>query len=259
MKSLNNISKNGQNKRQKGGSVDKKLQKKITDIKSNNFWDIETGEGESNFTNIPSKENNKIKLNSFINKNNNIENEKSNNITLYSQYKYLLNKDNQDKYTMNNNKNKNKKANNSVDNIRIKNKKNFDKLSVFERNKKWLENKKEKLNKELQKYIKKQNKEILENNIDYTKTKKKPKNIDNIFNEEDSVTLKQENINFFMRLMQGRKEREKSFDHNHAYAKINCLKKSHYSGRQTGNITHREMKKYIKFIHKELKDSNFQY
>ena len=116
-------------------------------------------------------------------------------------------------------------------------------------------NLKEKLDKATEKYINKKEKE-LENTIEYRKYKNNT-DINNIFNEEDNVTLRPENYKFFMRLIQGRQERERAMDLN-SNTKINCLKKSHYSGKHSGNISQKEMKQYIKYIHNELKDTTNQ-
>ena len=265
------------NKKKKRGSIAKddvkKYQQKIN--KNNNFWDINEDNDEIiNFNNIPN-ENNQLKPNLIINKDMNKSIEKPKNFTVYEKYKNLLkNEDKEKNYNFNydklnlfsfiNNekksKNKNDYRNNSVDlgGIKKMKKNKVDYLSVFERNKKWLETRKEKLNKEKEKYYNKKEKEMMENTFDYNKiNRKKDININNIFNEEDNVALRPENYKFFMRLIQGRQERERSLDLS-SCAKINCLKKSHYSGRQNGNISQREMRKYIKFIHNELKDINNQ-
>ena len=98
------------------------------------------------------------------------------------------------------------KRNNSVDLNIINKKKNKNKkikidiLSVFERNKKWLDYKKEKLDKAIEKYINKKENEIFETTLQYKMNKKKYIDISNIFNEEDNVNNKSENENFFMRL-----------------------------------------------------------
>lgn len=253
-----NMSKNGQSKKKKRGSMDKKNQNINRESNYDNFWDIEMEQEDIKSPNSTSiQKNKKLKHNSFINKNNSIENEKSKNITFYRRYKNLLQNENKNNISSNCEKKRKENRNNSVEIKKIKIKSIIsNELSVFERNQKWLENKKEKLNKEVQKYINKQNKEFLENNIDYTKTNRKERNKNRIYNEEDNVSLKKENYNFFMRLMEGRKERERSSDYNTRHAKINCLKKSHYSGRQMKNMTYREMRRYIKYIHNELKELN---
>ena len=261
--------------KKKRGSIDKKPQIKESNINSVNFWDIDNIDNDelNNINiNITSIENNKnkTKTNSFFNKykNRSVEKEKekeNNNKTFHNIIKSY------DKYNNNNNNyngkinlipyNKEKKynRNNSVDMNKINKKKNknlkIDRLSVFERNKKWLETRKEKLDKATEKYINKKEKE-LENTLEYRKYKNNT-DINNIFNEEDNVTLRPENYKFFVRLIQGRQERERALDLN-SNTKINCLKKSHYSGKHNGNISQKEMKQYIKYIHNELKDTTNQ-
>ena len=272
-----NKPKNKVNKKKKRGSIAKDDIKKNQPTKNNNnFWDInDTNEEIINFNNIPN-EDNQLKSNLIINKDNNISIEKPKNVSVYDKYKNLLK--NEDKYKKNNfyydkinlfsfgndkkYKNKTDYRNNSVDMNKLKKVKNknakVDCLSVFERNRKWLETRKEKLDKQKEKYYNKKEKEMNENTFDYNKiNKNKDLDINNVFNEEDNVALRPENYKFFMRLIQGRQERERSLDQA-ACSKINCLKKSHYSGRQNGNISQREMRKYIKFIHNELKDTNNQ-
>ena len=274
------ITKNKANKKKKRGSIAKDDVKKNQPIKKNNdFWDInEDIEEKINF-NIMPNEINQLKSNLIINKDNkdnNISFEKQDNDTIYNKYKNFLK--NEDKHKKNNfyydklnlfsfnnekkYKHKTDYRNNSVDINEIKKMKNKNTnvhyLSVFERNKKWLETKKEKLDKKKEIYYNEKEKEMIENTFDYNKiNKNKEIDINNIFNEEDNVALRPENYKFFMRLIQGRQERERSLDLA-SCPKINCLKKSHYSGRQNGNISQREMKKYIKFIHNELKETNNQ-
>lgn len=266
-----NIKKN----KKKRGSIDKKNNQKVQlESNSSNFWDIDkdiNNEG-INYFNITSFENKATKQNSFFNKfkNKNVEKERNNNAS-YEKYNKLIKKDNKEiisnynaqlKYIPfqreTNNYNKSEYRCNSVD-INKKKKKiiNFDKLSVFKRNKKWLENKKQKLDKEIEKYINKREKEF-QNILKYRNINKKDTDINNIFNEEDNVISRPENYNFFMRLIQGREERERAMEPNSSYDKINCLKNSHYSGRQKGNISQKEMKKYIKYIHNELKETTNQ-
>ena len=233
-----------------------------------NFWDIEI-DNESN------KNLNKFKMTSYNNiQNKNQDYDIAKNYTNYNKYKQLI----KSEIIKNNNGNSNwssfinakiinnnkSNRNNSVDNnIRNKNKKknrnkHFDKLSVYKRNKKWLDYRNEKLNKEIEKFINKKKNETYDNNRDYLLYKKKDYNASNVFNEEESVILKQENLRFFMRYIQGRQLREQSYDGNSSYAKINLLKYSHYSKMQNGNITNTEMKKYIKYMHNELKSIDNQ-
>ena len=255
-------------------------------INNNNFWDMNNdNDNDNNNDNNNNNENEEIISHNNLNNVNNINNinnydntlfqnyqDKENtyhfknininkninkqkkNDTFYDKYNNLLK--NYEKEKNKKNKNKTDYRNNSVDMSKMHRKKNikFDQLSVFERNQKWLKNKKEKLNKAIEKYINKKEKEFIENTIDYKMYKKKDIDINIVFNEEENVSYKKENYKFFMRLIQGRQERERAYDIGNSYAKINCLKKSHYSGRQNGNISQKEMNKYKKFIHNELKE-----
>ena len=133
-----------------------------------------------------------------------------------------------------------------------------DELSVFKRNEKWLKVKQDNINKEIEKKINKKEKEINE----YKKNKniKKPSELEiyQIFNEENNVKYKPENINFFIRLNRLREEKEKGIEKlkNNLSGKINVMKLSHYSGIQESNITKREMNKCKKHIHDKLKGNN---
>ena len=159
-------------------------------------------------------------------------------------------------------KNKFNKRTNSVDSSqnkeylkKTKGNKIVDNLSVFKRNQKWLESKKEKLNKEIEKFINKKEEEIKQKTSQNKVTN--DINVDDIFNEEDNVTSRPENYRFFMRLIQGRQERERLYYlNNNVNAKVNLLKKSHYTARQNMNISQKEMNKCKKFIHNELKGTN---
>ena len=133
-----------------------------------------------------------------------------------------------------------------------------DELSVFKRNEKWLKVKQDNINKEIEKKINKKEKEINE----YRKNKniKKPSELEiyQIFNEENNVKYKPENINFFIRLSRLREEKEKGIEKlkNNLSGKINVMKLSHYSGIQESNISKREMNKCKKHIHDKLKGNN---
>ena len=257
------------NKKTKRGSIIKDNKKANKLNTKNDFWDIDIDNNKQMYNNynLTSLENSQNNQNSYFNKIKNRSIEKDKNNTLYDKYKNLLKNEKKGKnintIKFNNKeriKNKKNNRNNSVDMNKISNMKNrkikFDDLSVFERNKKWLENKLEKLNYEKQKYINKEEKEY-QNILQRCQNNKKiNKNI--IYNEEDNVAFKMENYNFFMRLIKGRQERERSLDYNAPYGKVNCLKSSHYSVRQPGNISQREMKRYMKYIHNELKQTNNQ-
>ena len=133
--------------------------------------------------------------------------------------------------------------------IFVKKKKNIkvDKLSVFNRNIKWLEDKNQRLTKEVERYN-----NIKEQQILQAQKLKLSTDIDiNIFKEEDNVMFKPENYKYFMRQNEVRKKKEKNFDVNNSYTRINLLRKSHYSGRQ--NVRTKDMNKFITFIHNELK------
>ena len=159
-------------------------------------------------------------------------------------------------------KNKINKRTNSVDSSqnkeylqKAKGNKIVDNLSVFKRNQKWLESKKEKLNKEIEKFTNKKEEEIKQKTSQNKVTN--DINVDDIFNEEDNVTSRPENYRFFMRLIQGRQERERLYYfNNNLNAKVNLLKKSHYTARQNMNISKKEMNKCKKYIHNELKGTN---
>ena len=133
-----------------------------------------------------------------------------------------------------------------------------DELSVFKRNEKWLKVKQDNINKEIEKKINKKEKEINE----YKKNKniKKPSELEiyQIFNEENNVKYKPENINFFIRLNRLREEKEKGIEKlkNNLSGKINVMKLSHYSGIQECNISKREMNKCKKHILDKLKGNN---
>jgi hypothetical protein len=60
-----------------------------------------------------------------------------------------------------------------------------------------------------------------------------------------------------MRLIQGRQERERLYYfNNNANAKVNLLKKSHYTARPNMNISQKEMNRCKKYIHNELKGTS---
>jgi len=147
---------------------------------------------------------------------------------------------------------------NSVDIIterpRIKKKpKKVDKLSVFKRNEKWLKVKEDFINKEREKKI---NKEKEMNEYKKNKCIKKPTELERyqIFNEENNVKYRKENLNFFIRLNRLREEKERILSKNLSH-KINVMKYSHYSGIQENNLSKREINKCIRHIHDKLKEN----
>ena len=267
-----NLEKFVSKKKKKKFSQDKKASNNLKNS-NNNFWDIELDIDEINNFKNTSLDKNNIINNTINNKDKNLSIEKEKIFSFYDKYKNLIKTENLEKYsnisngkiTLNpynneqKNENKKDKRNNSVDINRINRPKrkivNFDELSVFERNRKWLETKNEKLSQEVKKFINKKEKEI-KNIKDYKINTNTNKDLKKYFNEEVDVKQRRENFRYFMRLIQGRQERERSLDYISG-KKINCLKRSHYSGRPDG-ITPSQMRKYIKYIHKELKDIKYQ-
>ena len=259
------------NKKKKNKKTDKKNNKSM----DNNFWeDIDMNDDMNNFEGIndfsflkknedsnSKKEKEKEDVDIFTIKYHNIikdifpiENKYRNtNLNLYSNTK--------DKSK---HKNKYNKRTNSVDSSqnkenmkKTKGNKIVDNLSVFKRNQKWLENKKEKLNKEIEKFINKKEEEIKQKTSQNKATN--DINVDDIFNEDDNVTSRPENYRFFMRLIQGRQERERErlyYRINNTNANVDLLKKSHYTARQNMNISQKEMNKCKKYIHNELKGTS---
>ena len=235
---------------------DKKKKIRRKNISSDNFWKVDLNNEENFENNITYYKN---------------INETKKPFACYEKYRNLLIKERNQKYYNALNKNiclfkrKNKcmnKKDNTVTNDYInksvdmskmnRNKKHikFEESSFLDRNNKWIEYKKKKINKSIEQLIEKKEKEIMENTSEYKINKK---DIYTVFNEEENVTFRPENFRFFMRLIQGRQEKERSltfYDKN--YYKINCLKNSHYSGRRNGSISQREMNKYIKYIRNEL-------
>lgn len=235
----------------------------------NNFWDIVEDE-KSNNLNLSGYD--KYENNNNINNSNNkynfdikIKLEKDNIKSIYNkQINPVTPKLNTNIYIKNKCKTmkereRKKNRNNSVE---INNpptlmpKKKIDKidyLGVFNRNQKWLKNKKDKLNKEIEKVVTKRerdyNESLKQNSF------KKPFELEpyNVFNEENSVKNKKENSNYFMRLYKQREEKAKAPFLNDISHKANLFQKSHYSGIHTGNMTTRQMNVYIKYIYDKLK------
>ena len=270
----NNSLKKETSKKTKRGSIIKDKKKSKMNSK-NDFWDdLDINEqiynnnnyNNNNFNNS-SLENSQNNQNSYYNKVKSRSIEKDKNFTFFDKYKNLLKNENRGKnintITFNYKeriKNKKDNGNLSVDMNKMSRRKNknkkFDELSVFKRNQKWLENKFEKLNSAKEKIINKEEKEYQNIYQQYQNDLKRDKNFK--YNEEDNVTLKTENFNFFMRLIKGRQEKERALVFKSTLNKVNCLKSSHYSGKHPRNISQRDMKRYMKFIHCELKQSNNQ-
>jgi len=256
----------------------KKKKNRITDKRSNksmdnNFWedidmnnDINDFEGITDFSflkknedNNTKKEKEKEEVDIFAIKYQNIIKDIFPVENKYRNTNLNLNSNITDKPKI---KNKYSKRTNSVDSSqnmenmkKTKGNKIVDNLSVFKRNQKWLEGKKERLNKEIEKYINKKEEEIKQKTSQNKVTN--DVNVDDIFNEEENVTSRPENYRFFMRLIQGRQEKERIYYlNNNAYNKVNLLKKSHYTARPNMNISQKEMNKCKKYIHNELKGTS---
>ena len=128
----------------------------------------------------------------------------------------------------------------------------IDELSVFNRNQKWLKAKQENIKRAKELLVNKKEKEINEyKRYQYIKRHTKL-DIYQIFNEENSVKNKDENIAYFLRLNKLREEKIKT-PHNALSKKINLSKYSHYSGIPPTKISNKEMNKCIKYIHDKLK------
>jgi hypothetical protein len=259
------------NKKKKNRITDKRNNKSM----DNNFWedidmndDINDFEGITDFSFLKKnedtnskkeKEKEKEDIDIFTIKYKNIIKDIFPVENKYRNTNLNLNSDINDKSKQ---KNKYNKRSNSVDSSqnkdnlkKTKHNKIADNLSVFKRNQKWLETKNKKLNKEIEKFINKKEEEIKQKTSQNKVTN--DINVDDIFNEEDNVTSRPENYRFFMRLIQGRQERERLYYlNNNPYAKVNLLKKSHYTARQNMNISQKEMNKYKKYIHNELKGTS---
>ena len=127
-----------------------------------------------------------------------------------------------------------------------------DELSVFNRNQKWLKAKEENIKKAKDMLINKKQREINEyKRYQYIKkaTKLDP---NQIFNEENNVKYKEENLKYFLRLNKLREEKIRT-PFNLLSQKINLNKYSHYSGISANNISKKEMNKCMKYIHDKLK------
>ena len=221
-----------------------------------NFWDIYQSDGDefSNNLNLSGSSKNNPLNNNFRYKIKSIYNQfaKPKKEKIYNKYNVST------KSKITQSKESKKRKNKSVDislikpKIKIKSKK-VDDLSVFNRNQKWLKTKNDNINKVKQKLIKKQKEDLNEYKM-YNKYITKPKELDKyyIFNEENSVKYRPENLNFFIRLTKLRQEKMTTPMNIHT-GKINLLRLSHYSGIKDRNITTREMDKCMKYIHDNLK------
>lgn len=246
-----------------------KTSKNKKENSDDNFWDIvKDNDNTENNLNLSGNKKNNYKIDNNTKKINNKENkkekenEKERIEVPYNNQSKKNEKINNLHYTKKNkrmqqNENKKKNRPKSVDiNIDKPKKKietvKIDELSVFKRNQKWLKTRQDNLNKAIEKIVNKKEKEIIEF--------RKPQNIKKsseleryqIYNEENNVKYKLENLNFFLRLSKGREEKGKTLS-NMPLQKINILKYSHYSGLQESNISKREMNKCIKYIHDKLK------
>jgi hypothetical protein len=228
-----------------------------------NFWDIDLNDNDeisnnlelSSYDRIHKKINNSYKNNEEEKKRiKELYDKLNNRKTLKFDYKINITK----KIKAFQPKEKKKMRPKSVDiNMSMKEEKDISKrikddLSVYKRNQKWLQIKKNNLNKVREKIINKNEKEMKE----YMKNKFKKKSLEldryYIFNEENNVKYKPENINYFLRLNKLREEKLRTTTDKQSH-KINFLKYSHYSGIKERNISQREMNKCIKYIHDKLK------
>ena len=221
-----------------------------------NFWDIYQSDEDdlSNNLNLSGSSKNNAFNNNFRYKIKSIYNQyaKPKKEKIYNKYNVST------KSKITQSKESKKRKNKSVDislikpKIKIKSKK-VDDLSVFNRNQKWLKTRNDNINKVKQKLIKKQKEELNVYKM-YNKYITKPKELDKyyIFNEENSVKYRPENLNFFIRLTKLRQEKMTTPMNIHT-GKINLLRLSHYSGIKDRNITTREMDKCMKYIHDNLK------
>jgi len=233
-----------------------KYKKNNNENSDDNFWDVDEKniENYSNNFGLSAYQRIKQKIDENIKKNNEKKAKMDSFYNELSKPKKVrtMKKEESKKYRLN-----------SVDTFKEKPKAKIkpikvDELSVFKRNEKWLKVKQDNINKEIEKKINKKEKEINE----YKKNKniKKPSELEiyQIFNEENNVKYKPENINFFIRLNRLREEKEKGIEKlkNNLSGKINVMKLSHYSGIQESNISKREMNKCKKHIHDKLKGNN---
>ena len=233
-----------------------KYKKNNNENSDDNFWDVDEKNIE-NFSNnfgLSAYQRIKQKIDENIKKNNEKKAKMDsfyNELSKPKKFK-TMKKEESKKYRLNSVDTFKEKPKTKIKPIKV------DELSVFKRNEKWLKVKQDNINKEIEKKINKKEKEINE----YKKNKniKKPSELEicQIFNEENNVKYKPENINFFIRLNRLREEKEKGIEKlkNNLSGKINVMKLSHYSGIQESNISKREMNKCKKHIHDKLKGNN---
>ena len=233
-----------------------KYKKNNNENSDDNFWDVDEKNIE-NFSNnfgLSAYQRIKQKIDENIKKNNEKKAKMDsfyNELSKPKKFK-TMKKEESKKYRLNSVDTFKEKPKTKIKPIKV------DELSVFKRNEKWLKVKQDNINKEIEKKINKKEKEINE----YKKNKniKKPSELEiyQIFNEENNVKYKPENINFFIRLNRLREEKEKGIEKlkNNLSGKINVMKLSHYSGIQESNISKREMNKCKKDIHDKLKGNN---
>ena len=233
-----------------------KYKKNNNENSDDNFWDVDEKNIE-NFSNnfgLSAYQRIKQKIDENIKKNNEKKAKMDsfyNELSKPKKFK-TMKKEESKKYRLNSVDTFKEKPKTKIKPIKV------DELSVFKRNEKWLKVKQDNINKEIEKKINKKEKEINE----YRKNKniKKPSELEiyQIFNEENNVKYKPENINFFIRLNRLREEKEKGIEKlkNNLSGKINVMKLSHYSGIQESNISKREMNKCKKHIHDKLKGNN---
>ena len=233
-----------------------KYKKNNNENSDDNFWDVDEKNIE-NFSNnfgLSAYQRIKQKIDENIKKNNEKKAKMDSFYNELSKPKKVrtMKKEESKKYRLNSVDTFKEKPKTKIKPIKV------DELSVFKRNEKWLKVKQDNINKEIEKKINKKEKEINE----YKKNKniKKPSELEiyQIFNEENNVKYKPENINFFIRLNRLREEKEKGIEKlkNNLSGKINVMKLSHYSGIQESNISKREMNKCKKHIHDKLKGNN---
>lgn len=247
--------------------INKKAAKNKNNDSNDNFWDIEDKNEEeiSNYFNSSryDKTNDKISINlknineqkkenleSFYNRLSQPKKEKMNIKYIEKKSRTIQPKEKKKKRPQSADINA-EKPNSKMRTIKI------DELSVFKRNQKWLQTKKDNLNRAIKKMIyKKENeiKELMKNKyIKKTSVLERYQN----YNEENNVKYKQENLNYFFRLNKMREEKEKTQTPSYiSNKKVNLSKYSHYSGIQINNITNKQMNKCIQIIHNKLRGKN---
>ena len=139
--------------------------------------------------------------------------------------------------------------NNSVDN-------NKNILSVWNRNKKWLDNKKKKIDKAVSNQIKMENKMLSSSFEPKLNKHKSSEDIKKFYAKKKNVVEKPENWRYFIRCYQGRCEKEYFLDfYNKIYRNDVFLKRSHYSEKNNcTNISQSSMNKFKKYLYNELRE-----